>query len=90
MHKLMTGLFAALVLTGSATFAFADEPAAPAATDQTASTAVPPKVVCHHDGEIIQALTGPVICHKRPQSRLHDMSREWFREQQLRSASMNH
>ena len=49
--------------------ALSQETSSPATTAQPVAAAAPAsgKVVCHHDGEIIQASNGPVICHqKRP------------------------
>ncbi|HEY2071583.1 MAG TPA: hypothetical protein VGG48_18630 [Rhizomicrobium sp.] len=71
---------------------FADDTSMPAqAAAPAAASATSAQVVCHHDGEVIQSATGPVLCHmKKPQAGVHNMSREWFRDQQLRSAQMNH
>jgi hypothetical protein len=70
----------------------AQDASSPAPTAQPVADAAPApgKVVCHHDGEIIQASNGPVVCHQRHPSQVTNMSREWLRDQQLRNASMNH
>jgi hypothetical protein len=87
MHKVLITVLAAAAFSASA--AMADNMSGTA--QPVSQTMTSERVACHHDGEIIQAQSGPVICHlRRPQSGLHTMSREWFRERQLSNSTMNH
>ncbi|HTQ13956.1 MAG TPA: hypothetical protein VMH86_08765 [Rhizomicrobium sp.] len=89
--KLLFGL----ALAASAIFV-----TAAAAQDTPAQPATPPPAAdqiqaaiqahCHHDGEVLLTANGPVVCHLKHPTGVTNYSREWFREQQLRSASMNH
>ncbi|HEX3675445.1 MAG TPA: hypothetical protein VHU87_14330 [Rhizomicrobium sp.] len=90
---MIRSLLGAVALVGlSFAPAVAQGGSSPVPAAQPVADAVPAsgKVVCHHDGEIIQAQTGPVICHQKHTSGVTNMSREWLREQQLRSSTMNH
>lgn len=88
MHKVVITALAAAIFSASA--AMADDMSG-ATAQPVSQTTASGHVVCHHDGEIIQAQSGPVICHmKHPQIGMHNMSREWLRDQQLRSSTMNH
>jgi hypothetical protein len=90
MSKMTMSVLASVALIGSASFAFADNSmsgqpmAQPVSNVQTSG-----QVVCHHDGEIIQSATGPVLCHMRPVSGIHFKSREWFGAVGARAAGNN-
>lgn len=87
MHKVVIAVLAAAAFSASA--AMADDTSMTA--QPVSQTTTSERVVCHHDGEVIQAQSGQVICHlKRPQIGMHNMSREWFRERQLSNSTMNH
>jgi hypothetical protein len=86
MHKVVITVLAAVAFTGTAAMADTSMTAQPVSQTMTSD-----RIVCHHDGEVIQAQSGPVICHlKRPEIGMHNMSRAWFRDQQLRGSTMNH
>jgi hypothetical protein len=78
MSKMMMSVLASVALIGSASVAFADNGMSGQPTMQNASAVQPARVVCHHDGEIIQSETGPVLCHMRPVGGLHFKSRDWY------------
>lgn len=87
MHKVVIAALAAAAFATSAAMADTTSMTAQPVSQTTTSD----RIVCHHDGEVIQSQSGPVVCHlKRPQAGMHNMSREWFRDQQLRSSTMNH
>jgi hypothetical protein len=87
MHKVVIAALAAAAFTSTAAMAD-DTSMSPQPVSQTMTS---DRIVCHHDGEVIQAQSGPVICHlKRPEIGMHNMSRAWFRDQQLRGSTMNH
>jgi hypothetical protein len=77
MSKLTMSVLASMALIGSASLACADS--MPSNMAQPASMVQPTgRIVCHHDGEVIQSANGPVICHMRPVSGIHFKSRDWF------------
>jgi hypothetical protein len=91
MIRSLTGAIALIALSFAPAMAQDTGSTAPTAQPvSTTSTTVSSQVVCHHDGEIIQAPSGPVICHQKHPSGVHNMSRQWFQEQQMRSSTMNH
>jgi hypothetical protein len=84
---MITSALAATALLASTAFAFADDQMM---TAQPVSAVSSARVVCHHDGEIIQSQNGPVLCHlKRPVSGVQFKSSDWYRSVGVRAAATN-
>jgi len=88
MSKMMMSVLAGAALIGSASVAVADNTMS-GGQMQNAVVVQPSRVVCHHDGEIIQSENGPVLCHMRPVGGLHFKSREWFGGVSAKAAGSN-
>lgn len=88
MPKMMMSVLAGAALIGSACVAFADDTTS-GGQMQNAVVVQQSHVVCHHDGEIIQSATGPVMCHMRPMGGIHFKSREWFGGVSAKAAGSN-
>ncbi|MGH6871873.1 MAG: hypothetical protein ACREHE_10230 [Rhizomicrobium sp.] len=83
-------LIAAVTVALSGPAALAQDAAAAASSPPADQAQAAAQVDCHHDGEVLLTANGPVVCHLKHPTGARNFSREWFREQQLRSSTMNH
>jgi hypothetical protein len=85
MSNSMTSVLAAAALIASASLAFADSQT----QAQPVSTHPAQRVVCHHDGEVVQGPNGLLVCHMRPVDGVQFKSPDWYRAISARAAGSN-